>query len=165
MAIPSYLNDQGVVNTDDFADNPIEPASEQAPLTIPDRIQLAEYGEGDFYVAHSDNSWTDESPSAVRSNFRHYTCILYANDDWKAQDGGALRIYPETQHLYPARQALERDDIDYVDVMPKNGRLLVFDSCLVHSVEPVTCPEKVRRAFTLWVTRPNDSGVQGEIYY
>jgi Rps23 Pro-64 3,4-dihydroxylase Tpa1-like proline 4-hydroxylase len=164
MAIPSYFNQKGMVNPNDFIDNPIEPASDEKPLTIPDRLQLAEYGQGDFYTAHSDNSWTDDSASAVRSNFRHYTCILYANDDWESRDGGALRIYPNSQHLYPAKKARDDTGIDPVEVLPRNGRLLIFESSLVHSVEPVTS-EKVRRAFTLWVTRPNDSDVRGEIYY
>lgn len=164
MAIPSYLNQQKIVDSEQFPDNPIEPASEEEPLTIPDSIQLAEYGEGDFYTAHSDNSWTNESKSALRSNFRYYTCILYANDGWKKGDGGALRIYPNSQHLYPASKARD-DDREYVDIIPKNGRLLIFDSCLVHSVEPVISSGKVRRAFTMWITRPNDSGVRGEVYY
>jgi hypothetical protein len=41
---------------------------------------------------------------------------------------------------------------------------LIFDSTLVHSVEKVTHPTQLRRALTLWVLRPNDSGVRGETY-
>lgn len=45
-----------------------------------------------------------------------------------------------------------------------NGRLLIFDSKLVHSVEKTLGENKRRRALTLWTLRPDDSGVVGEIY-
>ena len=101
----------------------------------------------------------------VRSNFRHYTCILYCNDDWKKeQDGGVLRLYPNTRNLQNADDAI-LNNYDFIDVSPHNGHLIVFDSCLIHSVEKVTHKSKKRRAMTLWITRPNDSGVEGELYF
>jgi len=140
---------------------PLAPASRECPLTNPNTIQMAEYGKGDFYIAHSDNSLTDDFDSfqqRIRNNFRHYTCILYCNDNWTKHDGGALRLYPHTRHL------LEEDDAvrhyNYIDVLPQNGKLLIFDSCLVHSVQPVTSETKTRRALTLWINRPDDSGVK-----
>ena len=54
---------------------------------------------------------------------------------------------------------------DHVDISPKNGRMILFDSCLIHSVQAVTSEEKVRRALTIWIYRPEDSGVQGEQFY
>lgn len=149
---------------------PLNPATQDNPLTIPNSIQLAEYAENDFYKAHSDNSLTDkfvldtENNNRVRSNFRHFTCILYCNDGWEEADGGALRLYPHTRNLKNADDAIVNGH-DYVDISPKNGRLIIFDSCCIHSVEIVTHKTKKRRALTLWINRPDDSGVEGEQYY
>lgn len=170
MGIAFFLNENMKFVESPHA--PMGPATLECPLTTPDSIQLAEYGENDFYKAHSDNSLTDrytvrgdENSGRVRHNFRHYTCILYCNDDWdQLEDGGALRLYPNTQHLIQADDAIHQR-FNYLDVSPKNGRLIIFDSCLIHSVERVTNTNKKRRALTLWIARPNNSGVQGENFY
>jgi Rps23 Pro-64 3,4-dihydroxylase Tpa1-like proline 4-hydroxylase len=97
--------------------------------------------------------------------YHSYTCILYMNDNgWDMErDGGALRLYPGSQHV---RTPAEATTGEYIDIPPINGRLLIFDSCLVHSVQTVTSREnKRRRALTLWINRPNSSGVRGEVYY
>jgi Rps23 Pro-64 3,4-dihydroxylase Tpa1-like proline 4-hydroxylase len=39
-----------------------------------------------------------------------------------------------------------------VDINPKGGRLLVFDSSMVHSVEKVTQSRIPRRALTIWIS-------------
>jgi Rps23 Pro-64 3,4-dihydroxylase Tpa1-like proline 4-hydroxylase len=95
-----------------------------------------------------------------------YTCILYLNDnDWNVDtDGGALRLYPNTQHVFNPSEVVASRRFDFVDIAPKNGRLLIFDSRLVHSVEKVTSTHRRRRALTLWINRLNDSGVRGEMY-
>jgi Rps23 Pro-64 3,4-dihydroxylase Tpa1-like proline 4-hydroxylase len=97
-----------------------------------------------------------------------YTCILYMNDnDWDVSaDGGALRLYFNTQHIYNPMDVITDSSThyDFVDVSPTNGRLLIFDSCLVHSVQPVLSPLKQRRALTLWINRLNTNGVRGEMY-
>eukprot|EP00980_Cylindrotheca_fusiformis_P005578 scaffold1183_cov114-Cylindrotheca_fusiformis.AAC.11 len=169
MGIASFLNEH--LDFDETPHNPMGPATPQHPLTIPDSVQLAEYGEDDFYKAHSDNSLTDrfvdgdENGGRIRHNFRHYTCILYCNDDWdEDEDGGALRLYPYSQNLLEADDAIHQS-YGFVDISPKNGRLLIFDSRLIHSVERVTTKTKRRRALTLWINRPNDSGVLGESFY
>ena len=166
MACATILNEQFDCPPSPY--QPLPPATRERPLTVPREIQYAEYRHGDFYKAHSDNSWSDamadDGAARIRSNFRAYTCILYMNDrDWNLEtDGGALRLYPNTQHLRNVDEAL---GMDHVDVAPIQGRLLVFDSCLVHSVQKVKHPNKVRRALTLWINRPNDSGVKGEEYF
>ncbi|GKY98455.1 hypothetical protein MPSEU_000802900 [Mayamaea pseudoterrestris] len=167
MACATILNDQLHLPPSPSY-TPIHPATLERPLTVPKEIQYAEYKHGDFYKAHSDNSLTNERAQQdnqlIRSNFRAYTCILYMNDqEWNLEtDGGALRLWPYTQHL---RNVDDAQSMDYVDVAPKHGRLLVFDSCLVHSVQKVKHQSKVRRALTLWINRPNDSGVKGEVYF
>ena len=168
MGIASFLNDN--LSFRDSPHMPVRPATEECPLTIPNSVQLAEYGENDFYKAHSDNSLTcefvkdAENNDRVRTNFRHYTCILYCNDDWNEEDGGALRLYPNTRRLWNADDAIQYG-YDYIDVSPENGQIIIFDSCLIHSVEKVTHNTKKRRALTLWITRPDDSGVVGEQYF
>ena len=97
-----------------------------------------------------------------------YTCILYMNDnDWDLSvDGGALRLYFNSQNIYNPLDVLTNASkpYDFVDISPTNGRLLIFDSCLVHSVQPVLSPYKRRRALTLWINRLNTNGVRGEMY-
>jgi hypothetical protein len=159
MGIASHLNDN--LEFEDSPYTPLHPATEEKPLSIPKGIQLAEYGENDFYKAHSDNSIADEE-TGVRRSFRSHTCILYCNEGWTAEDGGALRLYLDSQQYLLTDDA--KESCNYVDITPQNGRLLIFDSTLVHSVEKVKHPIKLRRALTLWIERPNDSGVQGETF-
>jgi Rps23 Pro-64 3,4-dihydroxylase Tpa1-like proline 4-hydroxylase len=165
MGIASFLNTN--LNFRASPHQPMNPATQESPLTIPLAVQLAEYAENDFYRAHSDNSLTksfDQNGHRLRNNFRHYTCILYCNDAWDKEDGGALRLYPNTRKLLSVEDAIV-NDYNYIDVTPQDGRLIIFDSCLIHSVEKVTHAAKKRRALTLWISRPDDSGVKGEEYY
>jgi SM-20-related protein len=70
------------------------------------------------------------------------TAIYYANPDWQADDGGALRL-----HL----------DGELVDVEPRLDRLLVFLSERVeHEVLPA---RSVRRAVTAWYRARDPLGV------
>ena len=175
LSIATYLNTN--LSFRESVHNPISPATIKEPLTIPRMIQLAEYRQGNFYQAHSDNAYANEDDnnghtttttatttmpeSKIRQNYRHYTCILYCNDLTES-DGGALRLYLQSRELSATDAQVS---CDYIDIIPQNGRLLIFDSCLVHSVEEVMSPTKIRRALTLWILRPNDSGVAGETYF
>ena len=179
MSIATFLNTN--LSFRKSHDNPIAPATKDEPLTVPRMIQLAQYSHGDYYVAHSDNSYENDTrededelvladdddtasataPPRVRNNFRHYTCILYCNDLTES-DGGALRLYLNSRDMHNKDA---QETCPYVDIIPKNGRLLIFDSCMVHSVQKFLSPTKLRRALTLWILRPNDSGVTGETYY
>lgn len=104
----------------------------------------------------SDNSLD----GSVRSNFREFTCIYYLNDDWYQEiDGGSLRLYLNSNNLISSTEA--KRNCQYIDINPQNGRLLIFDSKLYHSVEAVKT-NKSRLALTLWITRPEKNGVQGE---
>lgn len=176
MAIATHLNDLQDDHLRSSPNNAVRPATLEQPLTVPKSIQLAEYGKDDFYIAHSDNSLdiavanvdtdakiADDESGLLRNNFRHYTCILYLNSHWTADMGGALRIYLNSrEYLYPKEAA---EECDHVDILPENGRLLLFDSCLVHAVQRVKQAEQTRRALTLWIKRPNDSGVRGEKFF
>jgi hypothetical protein len=70
-SIAKYLNEKFDLPRQPY--NPIAPATLEQPLTLPESIQLAEYGQGDFYKAHKDNSLTDELTETGErkwSNFR-----------------------------------------------------------------------------------------------
>ena len=147
MAIASYLNNN--VEFEPSKYEPLSPGTLQNPLTNPKTIQAAEYAEGEYYVAHSDNLIRD---TGVRNNFRYYTCILYCNEGWKPEYGGALRLYPGSENTVNANDA--KKECDFEDIVPTNGRLLIFNSYLVHSVEKVRVKDRVRQALTIWIKRP-----------
>ena len=75
------------------------------------------------------------------------------------KDGGCLRLYLNSSNLNSSAEA--KASCQYVDISPQNGRFLIFDSKLFHSVEVVKT-DRSRLALTLWITRPEDSGVNGE---
>ena len=153
MSIAKVLNSQFPLEPSPY--KPIAPATIDAPLTVPGSIQLAEYEKGGYYKAHSDNTLGE---AGIRSNFRHLTCILYCND---VDRSGALRIYKDSSYVHRPEEALSND---YIDILPRNGRLVIFKSTLIHAVRPVE-EDVVRRALTLWINRPDDSGVQCEQFY
>ncbi len=89
------------------------------------------------------------------------------------KDGGALRIYPNTTNLRnPSDVLLTKNNnnnnksihFEYEDINPSNGKLLIFDSRLVHSVEKVTALDKKRLALTIWLMKPEDCGVVVDIW-
>jgi len=176
MGMADYLNRKLPWDSMRTGYKPIFPATEEYPLTNPANIQIASYGCGEFYVPHSDNlllmqnkSGGDDDESGrsrfVRSNYRQYTCILYCNDDWDFKvHGGALRIYPGTTEMTDPMSVKGRQNMPYEDINPTNGKLLIFDSRLVHSVEKVLDPHRKRVAMTVWINRPEDSGVSVDIW-
>jgi SM-20-related protein len=93
-------------------------------------VQVARYpGGGSAYGRHRD---AFPLPPGRRPN-RRVTAIYYANPDWRAEDGGTLRL-----HL----------DAGPVDIAPVLDRLLVF---LSDRVEHEVLPTRVaRRAVTAW---------------
>lgn len=91
---------------------------------------FAVYPRGSFYLRHLDQF------QAVK--YRVVTVILYLNDDWKEEDGGALRIY---------LPAMEGDE-SHTDILPKGGRLVVFLSGEIpHEVLPT---QRERASITGW---------------
>lgn len=82
---------------------------------------------------------------------RELTAILYANPtDWDLQrDGGALRIYLGSEQL----ESAPPPEHPNMEVKPTAGTLVVFFSRLWHEVLP---SERLRRALTLWILRPEE---------
>jgi SM-20-related protein len=87
-------------------------------------LQLSCSGDGDYYKPHSDNAHEE-----LRS--RRITCVYYVHCEPKAFHGGELRIYAP-----PTRRSSARPR-PYVDIEPRQNRLVAFPSSLVHEVRPV----------------------------
>ena len=87
------------------------------------------YPPGTSYARHRDRFRDDDT--------RVLSCVLYLNDDWRRDDGGALRLYVE------GGQA--------IDVWPEAGTLVAFLSeRFDHEVLPARRP---RLALTGWFRR------------
>jgi hypothetical protein len=169
LALASHLNDKLDLYESPY--KPIFPGTVDRPLTNPSKsnVQMAEYGCKDFYLPHSDNSIDvkadnyEEDHTCIpkrRSSYRYVTAILYTNEGWEVADGGQLRMYLDSQYVEGHKGAdYAKENHSYVDINPSNGKLLLFDSRLVHSVEEVMHQSKIRRALTLWINRPEESGV------
>lgn len=98
-----------------------------------DRFELhaARYPEGTGYRRHLDRFQGCES--------RRVTCVLYLNEGWRKEEGGALRLYA---------------DQGAVDVYPEAGTLAAFiTDGMWHEVLPATRP---RFALTGWFRRDGD---------
>jgi SM-20-related protein len=92
---------------------------------------FAFYAPGAFYRRHRDRS------PAGRE--RVISCVLYLNEGWRAEDGGALRLY------------LGTNASDWRDILPEAGRLVCFQSDRFdHEVLPAT---RSRWSVTGWFSR------------
>lgn len=90
---------------------------------------FALYPPGAFYQKHVDR-FRDDDRRAV-------SAVLYLNQDWQAEQGGALRLYLA--------------DGDTHDVLPQAGSLLVFLSAdMPHEVLPAS---RERLSLTGWFRR------------
>jgi SM-20-related protein len=85
------------------------------------------YPPGAFYRRHRDRFEDDDA--------RVISCVLYLNEAWAVEDGGALRI-----HLDPGAR----------DILPIGGTLVCFASELEHEVLPSA---RARLAVTGWFRR------------
>lgn len=91
---------------------------------------FAMYPPGSFYLRHLDQF--------QHVKYRVVTTILYLNDQWSEEDGGALRMYlPQ-----------ENGEEVLMDVYPEGGKLVVFLSGEIpHEVLPT---KKERISITGW---------------
>ncbi len=90
---------------------------------------FAVYPPGAYYRKHLDQfRGMDE---------RKLSCVLYLNDAWRPDDGGALRLYPD-----------ETDPSAAVEILPLGGRLVTFLSArFLHDVLPAG---RERMSLTGW---------------
>lgn len=90
-------------------------------------FHYAIYEEGSFYLPHLDQFRNNDS--------RKYSMILYLNEDWVAEDGGALRVH----HSNESTQ----------DISPESGTAVFFKSSeLLHEV---LLTHKPRMSITGWL--------------
>lgn len=103
-------------------------------------VQLAVY-PGDRksgYLRHRDRTTQPSNVSESANPERIITIVYYlTNEDWSAtQDGGALRIFADSESVY-------------TDVVPYRDRLVVFRSdCVEHQVCPSLRRDRI--AITMW---------------
>ncbi len=91
---------------------------------------FALYPPGAFYKRHLDRFRDDDR--------RTLTVILYLNEDWRPEHGGALRFYPDA-------------DAAGIDIEPRGGTLVTFlADRFWHEVLPARRP---RMAVTGWFKR------------
>ena len=89
-------------------------------------VHLTQYPPGSFYKRHLDQFKKDDH--------RKLSAICYLNTNWKADEGGQLRLYLENETK---------------DILPEAGRLVCFRSDLLeHEVLPATRP---RLSLTGWL--------------
>jgi SM-20-related protein len=79
---------------------------------------FAIYPPGSGYQKHLDQF--------IGKQERKISSVLYLNNHWQSEDGGALRIYLD-----------KNDEAKFVDILPKAGTLVVFLSAdFLHEVLP-----------------------------
>ncbi|ABE50299.1 2OG-Fe(II) oxygenase [Methylobacillus flagellatus] len=97
---------------------------------------FAIYPPGAIYNKHLDQFRGNEE--------RQVTCILYLNEDWKAEYGGQLRLYLDGKEPEP-----------YIDTVPLGGTLVAFLSGRFwHEVLPASQP---RISLTGWFRKRGPS--------
>jgi SM-20-related protein len=90
---------------------------------------FAFYTPGASYVKHLDRFRDDDS--------RTISVVIYLNQDWLPEQGGALRLYPDGQSVE--------------DVVPFGSRMVLFLSAeMLHEVLPAT---RDRLSLTGWFRR------------
>lgn len=96
----------------------------------------AVYPVGSVYQKHLDQ-FSHGAKEVIQH--RQLSAVLYLNQNWKTQHGGALRLYIDKQ--------------DYVDVLPKAGRIVLFLSAKFwHEVLPA---KRERLSVTGWFRTRN----------
>jgi len=111
----------------------------------------AYYPSGGFYRRHRD-----AIPGSA-SILRKYSLLLYLNKDWKEEDKGKLRM-----HMDSGGDELPTDqEPNFMDVAPKGGTLVLFDSAQVPHEVLDTQAERV--AIVGWFNRPVTAGDISEL--
>lgn len=92
---------------------------------------FAIYPPGAGYATHIDQFRQHRTMAAPGA--RTLTTIIYLNQNWPEDAGGALRLYLDTHETAPAQEA------HHVDITPQGGRLVLFLSARFwHQVLPAT---------------------------
>jgi SM-20-related protein len=95
-------------------------------------LHFARYAPGMAYARHLDQ--------LAGSDARVLSLVLYLNEDWRVEEGGALRLYTPTDPSAP-----------FLEFIPRAGRLMAFLSeRFEHEVLPAT---RERLSITGWFRR------------
>jgi SM-20-related protein len=109
-------------------------------------LQLGLFGFESHYAIYPAGSFYRRHLDQFRgAGHRTVSCILYLNDDWRPEDGGALRIY------LPLSDNAAAPVETHFDLLPEGGSLVVFLSAgFEHEVLPAT---RERMSITGWFFR------------
>jgi SM-20-related protein len=102
----------------------------------------AYYPSGGFYRRHRD-----AIPGSA-SILRKYSLLIYLNKDWKEEDKGKLRMHMDSG----GDELPSGEDPCFMDIPPKGGTLVLFDSAQVPHEVLNTIAERV--AIVGWFNRP-----------
>jgi len=107
------------------------PASVWTPVGLNERMRILRYSAGQFFAPHFDGSFVrrgnDAGGKARGGETSFITCQLYLSED---MEGGATRFSD------PVRPS------QFVDVVPKVGRVLLFQHDLFHEGAPLSSGTK-----------------------
>jgi len=93
-------------------------------------VHMTQYPPNTCYHRHVDAFHSDDN--------RRVSIVLYLNFDWRPEHDGRLLLYPENNKG------------GSVEILPKVGRLALFESILEHEVLPAT---QRRYSITGWMLR------------
>lgn len=100
----------------------------------------ARYDAGHLYQRHLDRFQTDDA--------RTISVVLYLNADWRAKDGGALRLHASVANSDRSSSL----QASYKDVLPEGGTLVCFSSDVIeHEVLPSSTRERL--SIAAWFRR------------
>ena len=89
------------------------------------------------------------------------TLLCYLNRDWQKGDGGELRLFVKKKFLDESVSAEHADELETVDVEPRFGTVVLFQSHLIpHEVLEVHRGH--RDAITVWFYEESDDSRQNE---
>ena len=106
-------------------------------------LMYARYPPGGFYARHNDvfREAAGRATSTLLDPVRKISFIVYlSNQIWDEQHGGCLRMWPprpydEYRH---DDDTIWRSADDCIDIAPRAGTLVCFDSTIDHEVLPTT---------------------------
>jgi SM-20-related protein len=138
--------------------DPARPATAEQPywgcmealrLAVNRRLYLGLYELEAHYAVFPPGAYYRRHLDQFRgADQRQLSLVLYLNEDWRDDDGGALRLYPPAP---PGEQDAGQDGEPALDVSPVGGRLVVFLSAdFPHEVLAARRP---RYSITGWFRR------------
>ena len=114
------------------------------PLLESAELQLLSYKEGGSYRRHRDDAAGIQVGCAGRRVRRSVSMLIYLTpDDWRPEDGGALRAYVD-------------GGATAVDILPRGGCLVLFDSATVPHEVLVT--RRARTVLAGWYQEAREGG-------